>query len=182
MTALELETGVREELGGLSLFSLGVYDGWLQSVVLKNKQTPPRPVVDELARLLMLKMPASWRDTPVVWVPGRALGEIHLVESLALALNRLGHPLYARPLLRRRLGWRKPQKALNEEARRARQAQGLYATIGRARSTIDGANVILLDDVVTTGTTVVGCARLIEERLGLKVQGALSVAFTPPKA
>lgn len=183
LAEVELAAAVRTQIDALPVISLGSYDGWLQSLILKHKRAPSKPLSRELARLLAEKTPETWRGLPVIWVPGPLYGDIHLVERLALELGRFGQRLANTSLLTRRINRpTTPQKALGESKRRHREIEKLYRT--RKKGTLflsleKNREVILLDDVVTTGSTLLGCKQLLEEHLGLKVQGALSIAYTP---
>lgn len=175
---LETEPAIIQKIGHLQLVAGTEYQHWIQSLVLRQKTEPSKHVSKWMARLVWEKMPDSWRTVPVVWVPGRTFGGIHLVESIALELRRCGATLASRALLRRKMAWfRKSQKELGLEARLKRDLADVYAAIGGAVS--DESEVILLDDVVTTGATVLGCAKVLQERLGIRCLGALAVAFTP---
>lgn len=167
-----------QTIGGLNVVSLGNYEAWLKKLVLDNKHAAHKLVVRELARLIFAKTPSDWRGLPLVWIPGHSFEPIHLVEDLALELARLGQPLYPKRALGRKLGLRRAQKQLNLNERKQAKASERYTAFGK-RTSEELQPVILLDDVITTGSTLVGCAQILEERLGLKAQGALSVAFTP---
>src|SRR5690606_38473866 len=52
------------------------------------------------------------------------------------------------------------QVGLSRQARR-RNVAGAFAVPPRARSRIEGANVLLVDDVITTGATVGACTRAL---------------------
>lgn len=181
----ELSNAVVTRVGELPVVSVGNYEGWLQSLILSNKQGPATPVVRELARLLSQKTPPDWRKLPIVWIPGSQYGEVHLVERLAFELKQHGQKLSSVPLLKRRISRLKtPQKLLDETQRRGRVIEKLYRVRKQLRVSTRqtmGQEVLLLDDVVTTGSTLLGCKKLLEERLGLKVQGALSIAYTVKK-
>ncbi|MBI3556630.1 MAG: hypothetical protein HY074_10240 [Deltaproteobacteria bacterium] len=129
-----------------------------------------------LAQLLWSKTPGPWRSLPLVWLPGKPFAESHLVEALALELSRLGQPLARRQYLKRGLFPAKPQKSLSNEQRRTRDMREVYQ-VTRQLVRPDQV-VILLDDVVTTGSTVLGCKELLAERLGIEVRGALAIAYT----
>jgi predicted amidophosphoribosyltransferase len=172
---LELSRPVALEVDGLPVIALGEYEGWLRDVILHQKASrPTRPTVRHFARLLHARTPETWHTTPLAWVPGPALADAHLVERIALELGRLGQRLSGRALLSRRLLPRLPQKGLSEGERRSRDLEAVF----RARRH-GPASVVLLDDVVTTGATLAGCRKLLEEQAGARVVGALALARTP---
>ena len=153
------------------------YDGWIQGLILRQKRQPSRPVIRWLAGLLHARTPLPWRKLPLVWLPGKPLAEIHLVEVLALELARLGQPLARRQYLKRHLfRAARAQKSLSSTDRRTRDIAEIYR-VPRQWGRCD-RNVILLDDIVTTGATLLGCRELLGERLGIEVRGALALAFT----
>lgn len=178
LARLSNEPVIGQNLDGLLITSLGNYDDWLKKLILQNKQAPQKRVLQELARLLSLKMPQGWRKYHLVWIPGRPFGPMHLVEGLALELASLGHDLYPKQALQRRIRKHRAQKELSLSERKHSNISDRYLAIG-ARAQQDSPPIVLLDDVVTTGSTLTGCAQILKERLGLNVQGALTVAFTP---
>lgn len=67
-----------------------------------------------------------------------------------------------------------PQAALSEEARR-RNVVGAFAVTGAAAACVVGADVILVDDVLTTGATLAACARALKKS-GARQVTALVIA------
>jgi predicted amidophosphoribosyltransferase len=178
LTLLEAEPRINTRLDELEVVAASEYRDFTQRLILKQKKHCSRPVVKWLAQMLLRKMPPEWKTIPVVWLPGRALGEEHLVEALALELHRLGQPLVARSALVRRLKPAKPQKALDIDDRKTRDIRELY----RCSYFRPSGRVLLLDDVVTTGSTLTGCKQILEAgRPDFKVLGALAIAYTPKK-
>ncbi len=173
---LESLAAVATQLEDLPVCTALFYEDWIQGLILRQKRDPTRPVVRWLAQLLTTKMPAQWRGLPLVWLPGKPFAGIHLVEALALELFRLGQPLARRQYLQRRVARAMPQKGLSNNERRTRDMGEVYR-VSRQLFPPD-REVILLDDVVTTGSTLLGCRELLAERLGIKVRGALAIAFT----
>lgn len=55
-----------------------------------------------------------------------------------------------------------PQERMSHIARAENQA-GAFAVSARHRIVLDGANVLLIDDVLTTGATLTSCARALRE-------------------
>jgi ComF family protein len=118
--------------------------------------------VPAVARLLAAHVPAALHgDPPTLVVPvplhPRRVAErgMHVPHLLAASVARvLGVPLRARAL--RRVRHTPAQAELDDEARRE-NVSGVFA----ARRPIDGADVLLVDDVVTTGATVSEAARVL---------------------
>jgi predicted amidophosphoribosyltransferase len=161
-------------LDGLAIRAAFDYADWEQSLILRQKAKPHPRVVRWLAQRVLESIPIKWRSIPMVWLPGRATSGIHLVEMLAFELQTLGHPLVHKPWLSRRLRPTKPQKSLTDEQRRTRDIRQIYRTVRYRKYT---GNVILLDDVITTGSTILGCKQLIEGQ-GATVLGAIALAYT----
>lgn len=69
-------------------------------------------------------------------------------------------PLAVDVLTRRRATT--PQEKMNRDARAANQAAA-FAVSQRHRVVLDGANVLLIDDVLTTGSTLSACAEALRE-------------------
>lgn len=99
-----------------------------------------------------------------------------LAEGWARGLVGAGVPATVAPVLRRRR--RADQVGLGARAR-ARNAAG-SVTVRRAvpQGRVPGV-VVLVDDVVTTGSTLAAC-RVALERAGALVVGAVVLAATPP--
>ncbi|MDP4302519.1 ComF family protein [Leptothrix discophora] len=69
------------------------------------------------------------------------------------------------------------QVSLTGEARR-HQVRGAYTVPGSARATLAGAQVVLVDDVMTTGATLAECARVLK-RAGARRVTVWALARTP---
>jgi predicted amidophosphoribosyltransferase len=172
----------------LKVLSLGFYEDWFQKFVLTQKGRPHPTSLNWIAEVFIRKIPTDWQNTPIVWVPGKTFGAIHLVEALALTLRQFGadlieNPILQRPVLRRSVRRLKPQKKLSRDLRKTKSYDSAFETVPRksqvSSSRLSVTRVLLLDDVVTTGSTLLGCRRLLEENLGYIVQGALTLAYTP---
>ncbi len=71
-----------------------------------------------------------------------------------------------------------PQVGLTREQRRMNVA-GAFAIASRRRSAIAGRNVLLVDDVITTGATVEACARTLKAAGAIRVD-VLAVGLVTP--
>jgi len=168
--------------------SAGRYEGVLREVVHAFKFEGRRLLAEPLGTLL----PAAGRDVlggahAVVPVP------LHPLRSLRRGFNQaddlarqLKLPVW-RVLRRRRQG--PPQASLNAGARRRNLAEhyglGLATYLPKPfRRPLAGATLVLIDDVMTTGATLEGCARVLREAGAADVR-ALTVARTvvarPPR-
>jgi predicted amidophosphoribosyltransferase len=96
---------------------------------------------------------------------------LRIARVAARALTRLGEPVRCRPVLRHR---RKvvDQAGLTAAARMANLSGALVA-----RQSLRGARVIVVDDVITTGATLVEAARALRAA-GAEVHAAAVVAAT----
>src|SRR5690606_17624280 len=117
--------------------------------------------------------PLSWRDAVLVPVP---LHPERLVERgynqsalLARALSRNAH-------LRVRFDWLERTRNTDRQARANRDAR-LLNLVGAfcAAPSVENQRVVLLDDVVTTGSTIDACSRALSER-GASVLGVVCCA------
>jgi ComF family protein len=166
------------ELEGLPLWAAGWYDGPLARGIRRFKYDP-RP---ELARPLaaLLASPAEQMSLPrsALWVPvplhyarlcERGFNQSALLAQ-ALARRSRSH-CAARLLIRHR---ETAQQAELGKSSRQRNTEGAFSV----RSPTD-AEVVLVDDVVTTGATLRACIFALREK-GVKVRAVFTLARTPP--
>ena len=93
---------------------------------------------------------------------------------LAHAIGRRSGLPVATAVLRRRRATR-PQVGLTRAQRRA-NVEGAFAVSKRRRALIEGHNILLIDDVITTGATVNACARALK-RAGAARVDVLAVSL-----
>ena len=84
------------------------------------------------------------------------------------------------PLLLARIRSTKSQVGMTRDQRR-RNVAGAFAVPGRRRGRLAGRNVLLVDDVVTTGATVDACARTLK-RAGAARVDVLALALVTNEA
>jgi len=82
------------------------------------------------------------------------------------------------PQLVKRVRHTQSQVGLTNDQRR-RNLAGAFAVPPRQRARIEGRNVLLIDDVITTGTTLNACARVLK-RAGAARVDALALAIRTP--
>lgn len=153
----------REELEpGLEAYSLRPHTGVARQMVLRLKHQAEKCVAEELAALIQ-PVPVYISFPPemvVTWVPmpesRRREREIDhgkvLAEAAAVRLN-----LPCRKLLVRLETKEKPQATLGRKEREANLARA-FRPVGRITTP-----VLLVDDVLTTGTTARRCAQALRE-------------------
>lgn len=154
------------------VFRLGYYDGLLQAVVLAMKHARGEMLAEVVGRLYAEHLELGLRGigadvvvpVPLHW--RRRLGRgYNQSAALARALaERLGVP--CRPGWLRRVRHTPHQTGLSRTERRA-NVRAAFRTTGWAR--VRGRTVLLVDDVLTTGTTASEAAH------ALRVAGALRV-------
>lgn len=159
-----------------------LYDPLARRFLLRVKLGKRRELLDVLGETLastLVETGFAEGCDRVVPVPAR-IGALLVrgfnpARDLARVVSaRLGIPLVARALGAR--GAEPAAKLLNAAARRARAAR---AFAPRAR--LDGASVLLVDDVLTTGATADGCARALLGAGARRVRIAIWARTTPPR-
>ena len=150
------------------------YDGAVRRVILAFKEHDRTDARLPLARALAAAVDqatATTRADAVVAVPSSRAGlRRRGYDPVASLLTRSGvRPL--RALVPARAG--SAQKSLSLAARRANREGSL-----RARFSLAGVRVLLVDDILTTGATLDEAARAVGDAGG-EVCGAAVLAFTP---
>jgi ComF family protein len=150
-------------------YCYGAYEGTLRSLIHLYKYGRMTPLHAPLGRLLARALPLDERFDAVIpaplhwrrqWQRGFNQSEL-LARGIA---RRLGVPLLRRTLRRARAT--RPQAGLSNSARRDNMT-GAF----RVRGRLDGRSVLLVDDVMTTGSTAAACA------IALKRAGARRVVL-----
>lgn len=142
----------------------GGYQSLLRALILRMKHATGEPVAFHLATLLAEQFRpelTGWAVDAVVPVPlhwSRRLwrGYNQAAAVAEVVARRLGKPYRPRWLWRRRQT--PPQATVTPEERR-RNLRGAFAA--RIPPAVKGGLVLLVDDVMTTGSTADGCARAL---------------------
>lgn len=155
---------------------LGAYQDDLRKVVLRMKRPSHDGLSAAMGRLLALRRGrqlAELRANLIVPVPmywGRRLGRgTNSPEILARSLGQsLGIPVGRRVLRRRRNTL--PQAELSP-SQRFRNVRGAFAV--RAGYDLEGARVLLVDDILTTGATCSEAAKMLKQAGAAMVAAAV---------
>ncbi len=166
--------GVTFEAGGLPGLALGAYAGALRAAVLAFKGGR-RPVGLALARRLADRASAVLHpQTVLVPVPTTRARRLERGYDPGVFLAReIGHrcQLACAPVLQRTTA--DAQRGRSRAARIG--ARGRYACADA--TSITGREVVLVDDVATTGSTLRDCSAALEAH-GVHLRGALVIART----
>lgn len=162
--------------------ALGTYEGTLARVITAFKFRGLDIAAEPLARRLLLQASAHGLDlrgarlVPIPSTPGRNRQRgFDPADLLGRALARQACAR-SRPALRRRRDTR-PQSTLPLAERVANVTDAFEVRAGRGRW-VEGADLFLVDDVVTTGATAFSAARTLR-RAGARTVSLLAVARTP---
>ncbi|MDR0350513.1 MAG: double zinc ribbon domain-containing protein [Coriobacteriales bacterium] len=135
----------------------------VRRLIVTYKDEGERRLAELLARLIASALPASWASWAemLTWVPAdekaiRRRGFDHMRLIAEEMGKRAGLP--ARPLLQKRA--QLDQRGLSRRQRRE-NAAALFSYVGAAVSSSPPAHVLLLDDVLTTGSTLDACAQVL---------------------
>jgi predicted amidophosphoribosyltransferase len=156
------------------LVAAAAYDGVVRSLLLAHKERGRLALARPLGTALAGAADVLGRGPVLVPVPSsptavRARGHDHARRLAATAARRLG--VGCRVLLVQARSVQ-DQAGLDAAARSANLEGAL-----RARRRVDGLEVVVVDDVVTTGATLVEAARALTAA-GARVRGAAVVGAT----
>lgn len=175
----------RQDLPGLEVASAGAYDGAWRRLIQIAKSQPTGILPSALAlwlRALLLHWSEElrpWEAEVVVWVPGHPLRsrlECDLARFTADALaDALGLPVSGALLTRPVRHWRDLWQSQKGRRRRARRQAARELFQAPPSQTPMGTRVLLVDDVSTTGSSLLACQRALEGQ-GAHVVGAFVLA------
>lgn len=155
------------------------YEGDVRKSLLRYKFRGHRSYAKGFGRLLAMKLLENHPDgfDLLTWIPVSPLRKLRRgydqVELLALAVGQeLG--IKPTPLLRK-IRHNRPQSGIVGEAQRRANVLGVYRATDP--QLLQGKRVVLLDDIITTGTTAGECARILLTAGAKEVHcGAVAVA------
>ncbi|MDP9161235.1 MAG: ComF family protein [Acidobacteriota bacterium] len=147
----------------------GSYDGGLRELIHLLKYQSVRPAADVLGEMLaaaIAKLSTNFEQKTILVVPvplhrsklrERGFNQSELIARAALKFLHADGRLRVSPVLKR-IRPTKSQIGLTQHQRRE-NLRGAFAVINPEE--IKGSEILLVDDVVTTGTTVSECARIL---------------------
>lgn len=146
-----------------SFTAVWYYEGDVRSSLLRYKFQNLQCYADSYGRLLAMKLLQTHPEgfDCLTWVPISRLRKLRRgydqVELLAKAVGReLG--MTPVPLLKK-VRHNRPQSSLGDAAKRRGNVLGAYREVNREQ--IAGSRILLLDDILTTGSTAGECARVL---------------------
>lgn len=176
----EVTLAIRRELFHVPVRACADYSGRARAVILGFKDHGHTRLAPVLAQALTLSLEPLMDQFPgatVVPVPSSWQGALRRgvepTHLLARAIEKLRPSWRVERILRRPFSARAllspPSKGLT---RRDRLARKVPVMLARA---LEGQRFVLLDDVITTGSTMESCARLVRQAGG-EVVGAVALA------
>jgi ComF family protein len=155
---------------------LGPYEGLLREVVLRMKDWHGEGLAEMMGQLWVEHAEAKLRSlaadvvipVPLHWASRWLRGynqSLALARSLAAKLQ-----IPCRPRWLRRVRWTSSQTPLTGEARRKNLRDAFRARKGL---TLEGKTVLLVDDVLTTGTTASEAARALRTARPARIVAAV---------
>ena len=154
----------KENLQFLDSFTaVWYYEGNVRRSLLRYKFYHHRSFADGYGRLLAMKLLEAHPDgfDILTWIPVSPLRKLRRgYDQVELLAKAVGRELGMQPVpLLKKVRHNRPQSGLNDAAKRRANVLGAYREVNRER--IAGNRILLLDDILTTGSTAGECARVL---------------------
>lgn len=154
----------RSKLEYLALWTaMWYYEGNVRRTILRYKFRNGRFLAPSFGRLLGMKVSASFSDgfDLLTWVPVSSQRRFFRgYDQSELLARAVGAEIGAEPVrVLRKIRNNRPQSGMATSAERRANVLGAYALTDPA--VIKGKRILLLDDVLTTGSTAGECARVL---------------------
>jgi ComF family protein len=162
----------------VTAIAYGSYDGGLRELIHLLKYEKVRPVANVLGRMLaeiVAELEPAFGEAPILVVPvalhaskkrERGFNQSELIARSAVKQSGMGNRLELDSDLLERCRITQSQIVLSRHQRRE-NIRGAF-TVAKLEK-VAGREVLLIDDVFTTGTTVAECARILRRAGAPKV-------------
>ncbi|MGE4233619.1 MAG: ComF family protein [Bacteriovoracia bacterium] len=165
-------------IDNLEVLACAKYEDFVKKIIGTQKNGQSSFVISLLAQWIHQKLPNDQSSISFIPVPTSPFSKLHLVETLTLELQNIGHP-YFLPIGKKTFS--KKQKFLSVDQREF-QTNEYYPvqTLAFQRKRAP-TPVLLLDDVLTTGSTLSFCKDVLEKHFSdiFELKGACVLAYTP---
>ena len=146
-----------------SFTAVWYYEGNVRRSLLRYKFYNARSFAQGYGRLLAMKLLQEHPDgfDCITWVPVSPLRKLTRgYDQVELLAKAVGMELGSDPVpLIRKIRHNRPQSGISGSAERRANVLGAYREIDR--KAIAGKRILLLDDILTTGSTAGECARVL---------------------
>ena len=159
----------------------GSYDGALRGLIHNAKYRGKDYVCDLLTTFCLNRWRVSIDLIDVlVFVPASSwkwfVKGFHAPRSISQNVSRIWNKKILFYPLKRRM-WSSSQTKLHRQERIQNAGRSFF--LGSQSPEVRGKNVLLIDDVYTTGSTMIRCAKLLKKAGAREIFGAV-VAYEPP--
>ena len=146
-----------------SFAAVWYYEGSVRRSLLRYKFYHARSFASSYGRLLAMILRQEHPDgfDAITWVPVSRLRRLRRgYDQVELIAKAVGKELDMAPVpLLTKIRHNRPQSGLNDAAKRRANVLGAYREANWER--IAGNRILLLDDILTTGSTAGECARVL---------------------
>lgn len=158
------------------IWSASAYDGPVKEIIHKLKFERVRDAHEPLAKIMLTALPqGDWLVVPAPTAPRRMRMRGYDQAALLAKYIAAGRGLPYSPALFRVQDVRQVGK---NRMQRQKQSTQMFAV--RRVSDVRGANILLVDDVCTTASTLAAAAQVLRDAGAARVD-AIVAAWQPPK-